>query len=161
CNSIVLWFQANGRVMRAFPGKEFGICLDHAGAAHEFGLPDRDFPWTLDDEVALKRAGRLPRDRRPITCPRCGLLFSPKPACPECGHVLPRKRRKSLLGACEHDDGLLTLFTGQDEQIKLDRLHRLLKKCFHMTRAVGGPMAQVNAIFKQKCGMSIWEAGLP
>jgi superfamily II DNA or RNA helicase len=160
CNSIVLWFQANGRVMRAFPGKEFGICLDHAGAGLEFGLPDRDFPWSLEDEATLKRAGRLPKDHRPVTCPQCGLMFSFKPACPECGHVLPRKRRKSLMGEGEHDDGLLTLFTGQDEAIKIDRLHRLLKKCFYMTRATGGTMAKVNAIFTREAGMPAWEAGL-
>jgi superfamily II DNA or RNA helicase len=160
CNSIVLWFQANGRVMRAFPGKTHGICLDHANAADEFGLPDRDFPWSLDDEATLARAGRLPKERRPITCPHCGIMFSPKPACPECGHVLPRKRRKSLLTGLDHDDGLLTRYEGQNDAIENDRLERLFKKCFYITRAKGGRMSQVNAIFTRHAGKPAWEVGL-
>jgi superfamily II DNA or RNA helicase len=82
CNSIVLWFQAIGRVMRAFPGKEYAIVLDHAGAAHEFGLPDAPVGWFLGDEATVARANKPPKERRPVTCPLCGLTFPPRPAPP-------------------------------------------------------------------------------
>jgi len=160
CESIILWFQANGRIMRAFPGKEYAICLDHAGAAHEFGLPDAAVAWSLGDERTIAKAIKPPKDRQPITCSQCGLEFSPRPACPECGRVLPKRRRFSLIGH-EGDDGLLTRFNGQAADIDQDRLERAFKKAYHIVRNKGGTMAQVNAIFARELKMASWEAHLP
>jgi hypothetical protein len=145
--------------MRAYPGKEYAICLDHAGAAHEFGLPDADVGWFLGDERQVAKANKPPKERRPITCPQCGLVFAPRPACPGCGRVLPKRRRSSLVGH-EGEDGLLTRFTGQAAQIDQDRRDRAFKKAYHIARAKGGTMAQANAIFAREFGMPAWEAGL-
>jgi superfamily II DNA or RNA helicase len=159
CNSIVLWFQAIGRVMRAFAGKEYAIVLDHAGAAHEFGLPDAPVGWFLGDEKTVARVNKPPKERRPVTCPHCGLIFSPRPACPECGKVLPKKRRYSLVGH-DGEDGLLTRFTGQAGAVNQDRIDRAFRKAYFIVRNKGGTMAQVNAIFARESGMPAWQAGL-
>ncbi len=162
CNSIVLWLQATGRVMRPFPGKANGIALDHAGAAHEFGFPDGDFAWSLDDEGTLKSRNKPPAERKPMTCPACGFVFSGKSACPECGRVLPQKRRKSLLEQCVNGDGVLTEFTDRQSQYQAEEtLVRLAKKCYHIALARGGTMGMANAIFRTQTKVNLWEVDLP
>ncbi len=161
CNSLVLWVQANGRIMRTYPGKEFGITLDHAGAAHEFGMPDADFEWSLEDEAANAKRNKPPKDRKPVVCPACGFVFLRKPACPECGKVMPYKHRKSLLETVK-GDGVLTEFNGQQNgHIKRDVFARLFKKCFFITRARGGLMSWTIPMFSKAAGIPPWEADLP
>jgi hypothetical protein len=160
CNSLILWIQATGRIMRSYPGKAFGIALDHAGAAHEFGMPDSDFQWTLGDEMANVQRNKPPKDRKPVCCLACGFVFVGKPACPECGRVLPNQRRKSM-SVMLPGDGILTRFNpDQANHIEADALDRLFRKCFFITRARGGPMAMANAIFKKRAGIPSWHAGL-
>ncbi len=161
CNSLVLWIQATGRIMRASPGKEYGIVLDHSGAAHEFGLPDRDFQWTLQDEKSNEKANKLPKDRKPTTCPKCGICFMGKPACPECGHVLPKKRRQSLVDGLRPGDGVLTQFTDdQNAAINLAIMDRTWKQMLYVGRAKGWRMRQVLGMFKSKTGYLPWDASL-
>ena len=160
CNSLVLWVQANGRVMRTWAGKTHGICLDHAGAAHEFGLPDSDYQWSLDDEGANVKLNKLTKDRKPITCPACGMVFKPKPACPGCGKVMPRRRSSSFLSG-SNGDGLLTKFSDSQTQMNhRDRLDRVMTKCFFTARVRGATMAMAAAMFKTQTKMTPWEAGL-
>lgn len=161
CNSLVLWVQANGRVMRAFTGKEYGVTLDHAGAAHEFGLPDADFQWTLEDESGNVRKNRTARDRRPVTCVACGAVFAGKPACPECGKVLTCRKRRSLLADVQAGDGILTRYSGeQGERICAETLERLWKKCLYIGRAKGWQMRQAAGVFSKEAKLPPWEAGL-
>jgi len=161
CNSLVLWVQATGRVMRAFAGKPHGIVLDHAGAAHEFGLPDSDFTWTLEDGKANEKNNRPPKDRKPVTCAGCATVFAGKPACPNCGRVLPRKKRRSLLDGLRPDDALLTRYTGeQATHVEAERLARLWQKVLHMGRVKGWCMRQVAGVFSREAKLPPWEAGL-
>ena len=161
CNSLVLYFQAAGRVMRAHEGKTHGILLDHAGAAHEYGLPHADFHWTLEDGATNARKNKPPKERRAVTCMKCGLVFQGGPACPECGAVLPVKKRKSLMDGIRPGDGVLTRFTeDQKQSIQQDVLERLFKKCYYIARAKGQTMATANAMFSREAGMPAWEADM-
>ncbi len=162
CSSLVLWFQAMGRVMRAFEGKEFAIGLDHSGAAHEFGLPDADFTWSLDDAKGNAKKNKPPKEGKPVTCLGCGCVFTGGPACPECGRVLPVKKRKSLMDGIKPGDGVLTRFSGEQQTaIKEDVLVRLFKKCYFIARARGRTMGAANAMFSKEAKMPAWEANLP
>ena len=161
CNSLVLWVQATGRVMRFLQGKSHGIVLDHAGAAHEFGLPDSDYQWSLEDGAANERRNKPDGDRKPVTCLGCGAVFAGKAACPECGKVLHRKKRKSVLDGLDGDDGLLTEFTeGQRAAMRQDALERLWKNLLYKVRAGNGTMGQVAARFSKDAKIPPWEAGL-
>lgn len=161
CNSLVLWIQAMGRIMRAFAGKLFGIGLDHAGAAHEFGMPDSDYVWTLDDETANVKANKPPKDRKPVTCPKCKAVFSNKPACPECGKVLPHKQRMGTMDLLKPGDGLLTEFTdGQQHDIQQDAFRRIWNDVLHMGRAKGWQMRQVAGAFRNRAKRWPSEAGI-
>ncbi len=162
CNSLVLFFQAAGRVMRACEGKEFAILLDHSGAAHEFGLPDADFQWVLDDAKGNAKKNKKPKDRQPVTCLGCGLSFVGGPACPECGRVLPTKKRKSIMDSIKPGDGVLTRFAGEQQaSVQQDVLERLFKKCYFIARARGLTMGAANAMFSKEAKKPAWEANLP
>jgi DNA repair protein RadD len=159
CNSLVLWRQAAGRIMRACEGKYHGIMLDHAGAAHEFGLPDCDYEWELEDAKTLKGKNN-PKDRKPVTCIKCGAVFTGKSACPECGHQLPMKKRKSLVGNL-HGDAVLTEFNdGQNEHVRTDALTRLWKKIMYIGKAKDWTMGVVASVFSKQAKVPPWEAGL-
>jgi len=79
--SLNLHLQMIGRIMRACPGKDGAIVLDHAGNHHVHGLVTRRIEYSLDgkcagesDPLGLRR------------CKACQLLFSPRaPECPDCG----------------------------------------------------------------------------
>jgi superfamily II DNA or RNA helicase len=160
CNSLVLYFQACGRVQRSFPGKPHGVILDHSGCAHEFGLPDADYEWVLGDERQNSLFNKPPRERKPITCLGCGLTFVGKPACPECGRVLSKKQRKSLAETI-NGDAVLTEFTGlQSAQAHADALDRLWKKCLYIARAKGGTLKMAAAMFRSSSKILPWDAGL-
>ncbi len=161
CNSLVLWMQAVGRVMRWIEGKGFAIVLDHAGAAHEFGLPDSDFQWSLEDGATNIQKNKPPKDRKAVTCLGCGMVFASGPACPSCGRVLPIKKRKSLMDGIKPGDGVLTRFNGeQNGHIQADILERLFKKCFHIAKARGRTMGAAAAMFSKEAKMPPWEADL-
>ena len=82
--SLGLYLQQVGRVLRPAPGKAAAIVLDHVGNVHRHGFPDDPRDWSLDDR--LKRAagagGAAPSVR---TCPACFAAFKPAPLCPCCG----------------------------------------------------------------------------
>lgn len=161
CNSLILWIQATGRVMRSFPGKTHGIILDHSGAVYDFGPPDSDFTWTLDDEGVNSRANKPPKDRQPVACIACGFVFVAKPACPQCGRVLAKKQRKSLMDTLKSGDGVLTEFAGgQATAVSNDTLTRLWKRCCHIGKAKGWHMGRVATVFGQTAKMPPWEAGM-
>jgi len=162
CNSLVLWIQASGRVMRAFVGKTHGIILDHAGAAHEYGLPDGEFHWSLEDGATNTKKNKPPKDRAPQVCMGCGFVFVGKPACPQCGNPLSAKKRRSLVNGQSTDGGVLTEFTGsQNGHAITDKLMRIAKKAYYVARSKGGTMGMANAIFSQEAKIPMWNAGLP
>ena len=90
--SLSSHIQQMGRVMRSYPGKEFGLWLDHSGNYLRF----RD-DWDEVYEEGVKRldqktekAKREPteNEKKESKCPKCSYLW-PRSAmsCPACGHV--------------------------------------------------------------------------
>lgn len=64
---------------------------DHAGAAFEFGLPDAERDYVLENDVVRRKttASTAPSVR---TCEACFAIYEPGlPACPRCGFVPPLK----------------------------------------------------------------------
>lgn len=82
--SLGLYLQQVGRVLRPAPGKAAAIVLDHVGNVHRHGWPDDPRQWSLDDRVARARSTgeQAPTVR---TCPECFAAFKPAPICPCCG----------------------------------------------------------------------------
>lgn len=101
--SLALYLQQCGRVLRRAPGKEYACLLDHVGNSARHGLPCEIREWTLEGK---KRAGRSDVDAEPSIrqCSKCGAVtVRGAEKCPECGHVFPVKAR-----SVEVVDGELT-----------------------------------------------------
>ncbi|MCK6478599.1 MAG: DEAD/DEAH box helicase [Planctomycetaceae bacterium] len=89
--SLTLYLQQVGRVLRPAPGKASATVLDHVGNVKRHGLPDADRSWDLDG--AMRRsAGEAPVCR----CPECFACHPPARMCPVCGHVYGGEGREGL-----------------------------------------------------------------
>lgn len=89
--SLSLWRQMAGRVLRAYPGKEDAIILDHSGAVFRHGYPDDDIEWELGEDknihvkVKAKLAKEAKEQKEPYACPKCAAVYR-GPECPGCGY---------------------------------------------------------------------------
>lgn len=92
--SLGLYLQQVGRVLRPAPGKDAAIILDHVGNVHRHGFPDDLREWSL--EGVMRRAGAGgPAAPSVRTCPQCFAAFKPAPVCPLCGTAcVPEPRRE-------------------------------------------------------------------
>ena len=73
--SVSLYLQAAGRVLRPAPGKADALILDHAGCVQMHGAPHIHREWTL--EGAKQRKAREAAEL--FACPSCSLAFEPEP----------------------------------------------------------------------------------
>ncbi len=84
--SLPLWLQQCGRLLRPHADKERAIILDHVGNSLRHGLPDWDRDWSLEGEPP-KRGKKAAEKAPPIRqCPKCYAAHAPAPVCPACGH---------------------------------------------------------------------------
>lgn len=87
--------QQMGRVMRAYPDKEYAVWLDHSGNYLRF-RDDWDKVYqegveTLDETVDKAHKEPTEREKKESKCPACGFLWPAKAdTCPACGHVRQR-----------------------------------------------------------------------
>lgn len=94
--SLGLYLQQAGRVLRPFPGKAAAVFFDHAGNTLRHGLPTEERTWCLAGlDPLLKRAERRSSLR---TCPSCFAVSQQGAVvCRACGHtfkVEPREVRQ-------------------------------------------------------------------
>jgi DNA repair protein RadD len=96
--------QEMGRVMRIFPGKSFGLWLDHSGNIisfaddtawlFEYGVDSLETGQTKDTEV------REPdeKTKEKYFCSQCGTQVSPvAKACPACGKERPHRSQVEIV----------------------------------------------------------------
>jgi len=89
--SLGLYLQQVGRVLRPAPGKAAAIVLDHVGNVHRHGFPDDHRKWSLAEGAPRATGTAAPSVR---TCSECFAAFKPAPICPACGaNCLPENRR--------------------------------------------------------------------
>lgn len=93
--SLGLWLQQCGRVLRPAAGKTRAVILDHAGNSRRpwLGLPDWERPWALD---GMKRRSRKDADKGPVLkqCGECfAMCLGGQAACPHCGAPFEIKAR--------------------------------------------------------------------
>jgi DNA repair protein RadD len=89
--SLGLYLQQVGRVLRPAPDKPHALILDHVGNVNRHGFPDDVHDWSLDDRMRRTKGTPAPSVR---TCPKCFAAFKPQPQCPACGaQCVPIKSR--------------------------------------------------------------------
>jgi len=93
--SLSLYLQQVGRVLRPAPGKTHAVILDHVGNVHRHGWPDDPREWSLEGVVRRAGAGG-PTAPSVRTCPQCFAAFKPAPICPVCGAACAPEPRREL-----------------------------------------------------------------
>lgn len=92
--SLGLYLQQVGRVLRPAPNKDAAIILDHVGNVTRHGFPDQIRQWSL--EHGAKRASGSQPAPSVRTCPACFAAFRPAPQCPVCGADCAPKPRRAM-----------------------------------------------------------------
>lgn len=106
-DSLGLYRQQFGRVLRTMPGKAIATVIDHVGNVVRHRPPDALCAWSLDRRE--RKSKGAPDDLIPMrSCPQCTRPYERTfPACPFCGHVVVPAERS----APQHVDGDLVLLT--------------------------------------------------
>ena len=118
--SLSLYLQQVGRVLRPYPGKT-AIILDHASLTHTFGFVDDQREWDLNPVKKNSRKGQQAINVQ--TCKKCFATFKPSNVCPVCGYEIPKEERKVL-----QVDGDLQLL---DKEREPQTLKNNYKKSFY------------------------------
>lgn len=93
--SLGLYLQQVGRVLRPAPGKLHALILDHVGNVHRHGWPDDPRDWSLDG-ITRVRTTSVQTAPTVRTCPACFAAFKPQPVCPCCGHEQPAPKTRPM-----------------------------------------------------------------
>lgn len=114
--SVALYLQAVGRVLRPHQKKEHAILLDFVGVIARHGLPDEPREWSLKP-AERKRAAAGGEKPEPgidaiTSCPKCRAYHLPAPVCPHCGHEYPPAARREA----EHVDVSLVEITAEEAE---------------------------------------------
>ena len=99
--SVASHIQQLGRIMRAYPGKEYGLVLDHAGnylrhadAVEEFWLRG----WNTLDDGKVKDFKAVKKERKERKCFRCNVVMPANTdICPDCGAKRPSRRNFQIV----------------------------------------------------------------
>lgn len=94
--SLSSHIQQMGRVMRTYPGKDFGLWLDHSGNYLRFREDWEDVfengVSELDDGKEKAKKEPDEKEKKESKCPACGALWPRgSDTCSNCGHVRERK----------------------------------------------------------------------
>ena len=128
--SLGLYLQQVGRVLRPAPGKAHAVILDHVGNVNRHGFPDDHRDWSLDDRMRRSKGTPAPSVR---TCPECFAAFKPAPICPVCGaQCVPIKSRviRELAGELQE-------MKRRSQQRQQQGQARTLKELIHLGQARG------------------------
>lgn len=80
--SLALYLQQVGRVLRPAEGKEYGLILDHAGNVARHGMPHFEHEWTLEGRKKGQGGKRnIEREIRAVQCPICYGWEVPREVC--------------------------------------------------------------------------------
>lgn len=86
-----LQLQKWGRVLRA--KDKPALIFDHAGNAHQHGMPDSDREWSLQGREKRRRS-HSEREVDMKQCTECFFCHPPAPNCPKCGFIYPIQSRE-------------------------------------------------------------------
>lgn len=157
--SLSLYLQMIGRVLRPHAGKQGALILDHAGCAHDHGLPDEERSWSLEG----------PRDKRAqlppsvTNCPGCYAgIPSRTPTCPYCGFNLAQAAAQAQRSADLPTEGsgeLVEFTQAQRQALKRARFFELVDEANRLGYSVGWAAHRYHEEIGQWPGTA-WKAEL-
>lgn len=148
--ALTSFLQSGGRLLRAHPGKDKCIILDHGGNWHRHGSLAVDRKWELgmtNQRVGAERAESLRQNKEsnpePITCPQCHKVRAKGRECPECGFVSHKKSRVVI-----QVDGTLKEVVGEIYRPRVEKLkpntQQIWERMYYRAKSV-----KWNATFNQ------------
>jgi len=148
--SMGLYLQQVGRVLRPAEGKQFATILDHVGNVLRHGFAEDQREWSL--EGAPKKSSKQKAAITNRQCPKCYGISAPVPVCPQCGHSFEVKGRK-----LEEVDGTLEEIKAQEariikrqEQGKAQTLDDLIR--VGVARGYKNPSAWAHHVYSARKG---------
>jgi len=132
--SLGLYLQQVGRVLRPAPGKERAVVLDHVGNVYRHGLPDDEREWSL---LGRPKGAKADPAEAPVRqCEQCFAVHRPAPVCPRCGFVYPVMVREieEVAGELEQVDPMEVRRVAKQAQAaarSLEELQELGRKLGH------------------------------
>lgn len=154
----VAFLQAVGRIMRPFPGKEYGILIDHSGAIFKHGFPDEDTEWPLEGSADEKFADKKKKGdtAKVCYCDSCQLLYKDALACPQCGKP-PARPPKSIFAAPDVENGGGVLVEAdraspKDVYSRDEKVNHWFRCLAVAAKSPKGTFAMASRIFHNKYG---------
>ena len=152
-----LYLQMVGRGLRASPGKEDLMVLDHAGIVPKHGLPGSDITWTLE----TNNKAAIQKQDTPKVCPKCNGMMM-KGECVSCGYTKPTASNggEGWMDEYQGDDhdvqtNLARLSDGGDVEgvvTNADQMRRDYFRLIHKAEAIGVKPGWASHKFKEKYG---------
>ena len=148
--------QQIGRVMRPYPGKEFGVWLDHSNNYLRFKedwdeLYESGFK-KFDESKEKPRKEKTKKEKEASKCPACGALWpSGSDTCIQCGHI---RQRTSKVGSVPGELEELAMSGGHSRESKQD----WWAMCQFKVRYGGWNPGRAAHTYKEKFG--VWPRGL-
>lgn len=155
--SLVDYLQACGRGLRASPGKENCIIIDHSGCVLYHGFPDADRDWELSDDRDMGEEYRADMGQgkkpKPLVCPECFAMFSGRADCPACGWK-PKGRAAAEVGT--NTGQLFEVEREKPYTFDASDLDRGWASCVFQAAAQGRTLKAAAAVFSKKYGRPPW-----
>jgi DNA repair protein RadD len=157
--SVVLYLQMVGRILRSAPGKRDALIIDHGGCIARHGWPTLEWEWADSPLKYAYRHDQFPGETEPKSCPKCACMWRVGPTCPNCGwRPAPRPRSQGKL----FEEGELipvSPVTILREQKKLDEQKKWMATLRYCAMK-GRTFKVAKVIFKKKTGKWPEEAGV-
>lgn len=151
--SLPLWIQMAGRGQRICGGKVDCILLDYGGNIERHGFLTDEVDWSLDGkEKAWKKKKKDGKEKKPVQCTVCNLVFQGLDKCPDCGSVI-----KGFGKPVEVVDAELEEFGGKKKATMVEK-RRFYAMMLHYVRQTGKNPKMVVAKYKAKYG--VWPRGM-
>jgi superfamily II DNA or RNA helicase len=111
--SLGLYLQQVGRVLRPSLGKTHGLIIDQVGNTIEHLPPHWPREWSLEGVVQKKGASAVPLVRVKV-CPDCFSVHKPMPVCPVCG----REYKAQVRDIDQKDGALIELTQAHEDALR-------------------------------------------
>ena len=154
--SLIVFLQQVGRVLRVKADGSKAIILDHVGSVFRHGMPDEDRAWSLTGKVARAQAISVRQ------CPACYAAFQPAPKCPCCDHVFVTDKPRRLDAVLKAKEGELAEVDAKKVAAeRAQELKRLLAATHRMTDAQARvALGQIAKNFNYKPGWVFMQMSL-
>lgn len=153
--SLTEHIQMLGRGLRSHPGKAVCTILDHSSNCVRFWDQMQDFfengATELDDGEPKERSKPKEVEKKPVKCPKCFRVHSPRPTCPHCGYAYPSRSGVS------HKAGELRELAG-GKTASTDQKQDIYSQLLWITRERNHKPGYAAVKYKARFG--VWPRGL-